>query len=110
MSRKHKIGARMRDLLITCDTYDPITRAELIERLGRSVEHAISSMALRAASQGLLLIDRTRRHAHVYSAAPGWQDHVEGWQAKPQNASGAIVQHAMKTQPNSVFAPGRLCD
>lgn len=109
MSRKHKIGARMRDLLITCDTYGPSTRAELIERLGGSVEHAISSMALRAASQGLLLIDRTRRHAHVYSVAPGWQDRVEGWHSKPAKTSDGIVRHALKTQPNSVFDLGRLC-
>lgn len=109
MSKKHKIGARMRDLLIMCDTYGPITRAELIERLGRSVEHAISSMALRAASQGLLVIDRTRRHAHVYSAAPGWQDRVDGWRAKPAKTSDGIVRHALKTQPTSVFDLGRLC-
>lgn len=103
------VGARIRTLLQETDRLGSATSRQLSDATGIDMPN-IGKYCLRAVGMGLMEVDRTTRPS-IYRASAGWMDRIsiKPLTTPPPEDSGPsepLVAHALRTQPNSVFALG----
>ena len=103
------VGIRIRTLLQETDRLGSATTRQLSDATGIDMPN-VGKYCLRAVGMGFMEVDRTAR-PHIYRASEGWMDRISisPLTTPPPEDSGPpepLVAHALRTQPNSVFAMG----
>jgi len=108
------VGHRIREVLEITESRGTANTTEIRLAMSGRVESAnVAKYCSRAVGLGLMTADRSNRQIR-YEAVTGWRELVRPPkpkqpqpQAEPPASAETTIAHALRTQPNSVFALAR---
>ena len=100
------VGKRVKQVLAIVDELGDAATKQIHPYLSGVCFQSVHKYCVRAVELGLMTVSRAGRKC-TYRTASGWRDGLKSLEPVPV-LSESMVQIAMKTQPNSVFALGRI--
>ena len=100
-----RVGKRIKQIVSIVESIGGATTRDIKDQLpDEPTTHTVGTYCSRAVGLGLMTADRSG-YRIVFRAIDGWRDRAR---PQPRARGQKLVDSAIKTQPNSVFALGQI--